>query len=669
MKKTKKKEKKSLEREVDQNQMLVHIVAELKRSSTCSSTRSYIISASFLHTSQCCSLSSLRYPWYRDSEHHSTVSSSSSSSSSSSKFRNPNYLSSTEYASLLQSCISSRLIEPGKQLHAQLCVSGVDCNRSIATKLVNLYTVCDAIAIAHQIFDKIPKDNIFLWNVLIRGYAWNGPFEIAISLYYEMLDYGLIPDNFTYPFVLKACSVLSAIKEGKDIHKHVTRSKWENDVFVGAALIDMYSKCGNVEEARQVFDKILTRDVVLWNSMLSAYSQNGHPDESLSLCRDMAFMGFRPTVATLVTVISASADIAALPQGREIHGFSWRQGFESQDKVKTALVDMYAKCGSLKVARNLFNRLNEKRVVSWNAMITGYAMHGFSNEALSLFEEMKRVALAWPDHITFVGVLSACNHGGLVNEGWDFFDSMARDYHIEPTVQHYTCMADLLGHSGGLGDAYNLIMGMKVMPDSGVWGSLLNSCKMHGNVELAEIALEKLIELEPNDAGNYVILSNIYAQAGKWDGVERLRNLMTEKGLKKSIACSWIEVRNKVHAFLSGDTSHPMANEIYEELDRVGELMKAAGYVPNIGPVFHDVEDDEKSNMIFSHSERLAIAFGLISTPPKTRLLITKNLRICEDCHVAIKFISRIVEREITIRDVNRYHHFKDGVCSCSDYW
>lgn len=192
---------------------------------------------------------------------------------------------------------------------------------------------------------------------------------------------------------------------------------------------------------------------------------------------------------------------------------------------------------------------------------------------------------------------------------------------------------------------------------------------MHGNVELAEIALEKLIELEPNDAGNYVILSNIYAQAGKWDGVERLRNLMTEKGLKKSIACSWIEVRNKVHAFLSGDTSHPMANEIYEELDRVGELMKAAGYVPNIGPVFHDVEDDEKSNMIFSHSERLAIGFGLISTPPKTRLLITKNLRICEDCHVAIKFISRIVEREITIRDVNRYHHFKDGVCSCGDYW
>ncbi|KAG2722909.1 hypothetical protein I3760_02G148800 [Carya illinoinensis] len=571
------------------------------------------------------------------------------------------------YASLLQSCIARKAINPGKQLHAHLCHVGLGFDLFIATKLVNLYCVCDSLGEAHLLFDRIPKGNLFLWNVLIRGYAWNGPYEAAISLYYQMLDYGLEPDNFTFPFVLKACSALSAIEDGRKIHEHASRTGWETDVFVGAGLIDMYAKCGCVGSARQVFDKIEVRDAVLWNSMLAAYAQNGHPDESLGLCSEMALAGLRPTEATLVTVISASADSAALPQGMELHGFSWRHRFESNDKVKTALVDMYAKCGYVKVARNLFERLKEKRVVSWNAMITGYAMHGHATQALALFEEMKEKAQ--PDHITFVGVLAACSHGGLLDEGQVYFQLMMRDYHIDPTVQHYTCMVDLLGHCGRLEEAYNLIMQMRVLPDSGVWGALLNSCKIHGNVELGEVALEKLIELEPDDSGNYVILSNIYAQAGKWDGVARLRKLMMDRGIKKSIACSWIDIKNQVHAFLSGDNSHPDSEAIYAELKRLGGRMKEAGYVPATGSVFHDVEDDEKTNMVCSHSERLAIAFGLLSTPPRTRLLITKNLRVCEDCHVAIKFISKITEREITIRDVNRYHHFKDGICSCGDYW
>ena len=544
---------------------------------------------------------------------------------------------------------------------------GLGFDLFLATKLVNFYSVCDSLRNAHLLFDRIPKSNLFLWNVLIRGYAWNGPYEAAISLYHQMLEYGLAPDNFTFPFVLKACSALSAIEEGRNIHEHAIRTGWETDVFVGAALIDMYAKCGCVRSAREVFDKIEERDAVLWNSMLAAYSQNGHPDESLALCSEMALAGLRPTEATLVTVISASADIAALPQGKELHGFSWKHGFESNDKVKTALVDMYAKCGSVKVARNLFERLKEKRVVSWNAIITGYAMHGHANEALDLFEEMKEKSL--PDHITFVGVLAACSHGGLLDEGWMFFESMVRDYRIVPTIQHYTCMVDLLGHCGRLDEAYNLIMQMRAMPDSGVWGALLNSCKIHGNVELGEVALEKLIELDPDDSGNYVILSNIYAQAGKWEGVARLRKLMIDRGIKKGTAYSWIEVKNKVYAFLSGDTSHPDSDAIYTELKRLEGRMKEAGYVPDTGSVFHDVEDDEKTNMVCSHSERLAIAFGLISTPPGTRLLITKNLRVCEDCHVAIKFISKITEREITVRDVNRYHHFEDGICSCGDYW
>lgn len=577
-------------------------------------------------------------------------------------------LSPADYAPLLKSCISQRAIGPGKQIHAQICSSGLSSNLSLATKLVDLYCNCKNLVYAHHVFDKMSKSNLFVFNVMIRGYAWDGPYEVAISLYYQLIDHGLLPDNFTFPFVLKACSALSAIKEGRGIHEHAIRTGWENDVFVGAALIDMYAKCGCVESARGVFDKIIRRDVVVWNSMLAAYAQNGHPEDALTLCSQMVSASERPTVATLVTIISASADSAALPQGREIHGYSWRQGFASQDKVKTALVDMYAKCGSVRVARWVFERLQEKRVVSWNAMITGYAMHGYFIDAIDLFEELVSQSYI-PDHITFVGVLSACRHGRLLDEGWRYFNQMIEEYHINPTVQHYTCMVDLLGHTGRLKEAHNLIMQMKVMPDSVVWGSLLNACKIHGNVELGEIALEKLVELEPNDSGNYVILSNIYAQAGQWDGVARVRRLMIDRGIKKSIACSWIEFKNEVHAFLSGDTSHPMCDAIYAELERVTKLVTEAGYVPTIGTVFHDIEDDEKTSMVCSHSERLAIAFGLVSTQPGTRLLVTKNLRACEDCHVFIKFVSKVTQREITIRDVNRYHHFKDGVCSCGDQW
>ncbi|KAL4204934.1 hypothetical protein AMTRI_Chr01g112170 [Amborella trichopoda] len=574
------------------------------------------------------------------------------------------------YSSLLQDCVYQKAIKPGKQIHARLLQMGFGYDPILATKLVNLYAIyCDSLPFARKLFDKIPKRNIFLWNVLIRGYAWNGPLEEALNLYYDLLKLGLKPDNFTLPFVLKACSGLTAVKAGEEIHEHAIMIGWASDIFVGAALIDMYAKCGIVGKSREVFDSMHKRDVVVWNSMIAAYGQNGYPLGALNLCREMAASGVRMvTVATLVTILSASASHGAMGMGREIHGHAWRHGFDGQDKVRTALIDMYAKCGLVRVARRLFDGLSEKRVISWNAMIAGYGMHGHACEAMAMFDEMKKSA-AEPDHVTFVGVLSACSHGGMINEGQGIYDSMTRDYGIEPRVEHYTCMISLLGHSGRLQEATDLILGMPVKPDSGIWGALLSSCKLHNNVVLGELALEKLIELEPDDAGNYVLLSNLYAQTGNWEGVAKMRLLMKEKGLKKSIACSWIEFKGKVHAFLAGDISHPKSDEIYMELETLGGLMKQLGYVVDTGSVFHDVEDDEKSSMVCSHSERLAIGFGLISTGLGSSLLVTKNLSVCNDCHTWIKFVSKIAEREIVVRDVNRYHHFKDGSCSCGDYW
>ncbi|KAL8049960.1 hypothetical protein ABFX02_06G052700 [Erythranthe guttata] len=578
-----------------------------------------------------------------------------------------------QYASVLKSCISQKSIEPGKQIHARLCLNGVVLsNVNLATQLVNLYTVCKFLRHAHHLFDRIPSPNIFLWNILIRGYAWNGPYEAAISLYRQLLDQELVPDKFTFPFALKACSALSEIDVGREIHERVRKTGLETDVFVGAALIDMYAKCRCVSESRQVFDKIADKDVVLWNSMLAAYSQNGHPEECLKLCSEMASRGYlKPTEATLVTAVSASADSSAVIQGRELHGYSWRIGFKLNDKVNTGLIDMYAKSGNVEAARVLFEGLSEKRLVSWNAMITGYAMHGHAHEALHLFDKMsERIQ---PDEITFVGVLSACNHGGLIDEGRKHFDSMTNNYGIKPNIQHYTCMVDLLGHSNRLDEAYILVTKMNVAPDCGVWGALLNSCKIHKNVEMGEFAFERLMEMDRECSGSYVIMSNIYAQAGKWEGVAKVRKSMREtKSIKKSVGCSWVEVRGKVHAFACGDnsnTSHPIWDEISAELNELEGLIAAAGYVANVSPVFYDVESDEKAEMVRWHSERVAVAFGLISTPAGSKLLITKNLRICEDCHVAVKIVSRVKEREIVVRDVNRYHRFVGGVCSCGDFW
>ncbi|CAL5053136.1 unnamed protein product [Urochloa decumbens] len=576
------------------------------------------------------------------------------------------------YATTLRSCVLSRAVRPGRQLHARLLVSGLCLDPALATRLVDLYASCCHVSHARRLFDGMhQKQNVFLWNVLIRAYAWDGPCEAAIETYRAMLAHGggVEPDNFTYPPVLKACAALLDLAMGREVHQRVARTRWAADVFVCAGLVDMYAKCGCVDEARTVFDGTATRDAVVWNSMIAAYGQNGRPAEALALCRGMAAEGVAPTIATLISAISAAAYAAALPRGKELHGYGWRRGFESQDKLKNSLLDMYAKSGLVRMARVLFEQLMHKDLISWNSMICGYGMHGHADEALALFSKMRSEAQVMPDNITFVGVLSTCNHAGMAKEAKEFFDLMVNVYSIKPIVQHYTCLVDVLGHSGKFKEASDLINGMLVEPDSGIWGALLNGCKIHKNVELAELALQKLIELEPEDAGNYVLLSNIYAQSGKWEEAARVRKLMTNRGLKKMIACSWIELKGKSHGFVVGDASHPRSDEIYEELERLEGLMNQAGYVPDTTPVFHNVEDDEKRNMVRGHSERLAIAFGLISTPPGTMLLVTKNIRVCEDCHVVIKLISQIVQREIIIRDVNRYHHFVNGECSCKDHW
>lgn len=343
-------------------------------------------------------------------------------------------------------------------------------------------------------------------------------------------------------------------------------------------------------------------------------------------------------------------------------------GLEENVYVGTSVVDMYSKCGRVEMARKAFHRIKEKNILSWSAMIAGYGMHGHGQEALEVFNEMRRLGLK-PNYITFVSVLAACSHAGLLNEGRHWYNAMRKEFGIEPGIEHYGCMVDLLGRAGCLDEAYGLIREMRVKPDAAMWGALLSACRIHKNVKLAEIASDRLFELDATNSGYYVLLSNIYAEAGMWKDVERMRVLVKTRGVEKPPGYSSVEVKGNTHLFYVGDKRHPQHKEIYAYLDKLLERMQEAGYAPNTGSVLHDLDEEEKESMLRIHSEKLAVAFALMNSAQGSVIHVIKNLRVCTDCHTAIKIITKLTGREIVVRDIKRFHHFKDGLCSCGDYW
>ena len=301
-------------------------------------------------------------------------------------------------------------------------------------------------------------------------------------------------------------------------------------------------------------------------------------------------------------------------------------------------------------------------------MIGGLAMHGKGEDAINLFKEMEK-QMRIPDKITFVNILSACAHSGLVEEGRYYFHYMINVHGIEPTRQHYGCLVDLLARAGMLEEARKVIDEMPMNPDAGVLGALLGACKIHGNVEIGEQIGKRVIELEPENSGRYVILANIYANAGRWEEVANVRKLMNDRGVNKDPGSSMIEMEGFADEFIAGGMAHPQAKAIYTKVDEILESIRMVGYVPDTDAVLHDLAEEEKENPLFYHSEKLAIAYGLLKTKQGETLRITKNLRICKDCHQASKLISKVYERDIIIRDRNRFHHFSNGECSCKDYW
>ncbi|KAJ4970880.1 hypothetical protein NE237_003979 [Protea cynaroides] len=536
------------------------------------------------------------------------------------------------------------------------------------------------------------------WVNKINSLVSRGQSRDGLLLFYKLHKSGDWVTEYLFSAVLKGCTKLEAAEEGKQAHCAILKHGFYQDVVLMTSLIDMYSKCIGIEEARRVFDEMSERDVIAtnsmitglcrhhltidaiqlfesmserdvgsWNCLISGLAQNFEGEKALSFFRKMRSREEEIDFTTMLSVLSVCADLAALVNGKQIHGLVIKYGFESYLPIGNAMVDMYGKSGCMDDASVCFDKMPFKNVVSWTSLMVGYGKHGLGLEALNAFDRMEMEGII-PNKVTFLGILFACSHAGLVQEGWRRFNTMICKYIIQPTIEHYTCMVDLLARAGHLEEANDFIERMPIEPDAKLLTAFLRSCCSFMNVELTETVGQRLLELEP-EAGAYMLLSNFYGVVGDMEGVVKVRKLMLDKGVRKEKAYTWIEINRRVHAFESGDGSHPLHKEIYNYMKNLMEKMKSYGYVPNTTMVVQNLDEHKKEEILIGHSEKLAIGLGLISTPPGTRITIVKNLRVCNDCHDATRLISQIEGREIVARDSSRFHHFRQGVCSCGNHW
>ncbi|XP_068646743.1 pentatricopeptide repeat-containing protein At5g48910-like [Aristolochia californica] len=477
---------------------------------------------------------------------------------------------SCDYSRLLRHCKSLKGLE---KIHAQIIVTGLQQNPFLASKLVSQYAEHLGMGIARKVFEAVRERDVLLWNVVIRGYADKGPFVEAIKVYHHMRSSGICPNRYTFPFVLKACAAIGG-RKGKEIHGHIMRAGLWSDLFVANALVALYAKCRDIQKARRLFDEICDKDLVSWNSMIAGYSQNEQMNEALELFHQMVGEDSRimPDRVTLVTVLPVCAHLAAIQEGMWIHLYIIKSGIEIDVALGSGLVGTYAKCGRLETACLLFAKIAERNVVVWNMMIGGFGMHGHAAEAVEMFFQMVETGVC-PDDISFVTVISACSHAGMVDRGLEFFKMMER-FSVERTAVHYSCVVDLLGRAGRLTEAFEFIEKMPVRPGKDAWGALLGACRIHGKIELAELAAERLFVLDPDNAGRYVALAKMYEDAGRMEDVARVRKLMRERRIKKQHGCSTIEVDCVLHIFGVDDDSHPMAKTIYDTLEHIEMEMK-----------------------------------------------------------------------------------------------
>ncbi|WOG90534.1 hypothetical protein DCAR_0209778 [Daucus carota subsp. sativus] len=544
---------------------------------------------------------------------------------------------SSSIISALQAISELQILNFGKEIHGYVIRNGLDYDICVGTSMLDMYVKNNDLLNAQAVFDCMSRRNIFAWNSLISGYSFKGQSEDAVKLLKRMESEGIKPDIVTYN-----------------------------------SLVSGYAFWGNIDEALDIIRRMkisgCTPNVVTWTALISGCSQNEKYKAALEFFVEMQKEGIKPNSTTVLCLLQACAGLSLLHKGKEIHSIAIRNGFIEDVYVMTTLVDMYSKSGSLKTAYNIFQRVENKTVATWNSMMMGFAIYSLGKQVMYLFRSMQKEGFQ-PDAVTFTALLSSCKASGLLNEGWRIFDNMKSRYGIAPSIEHYSCMVDLLGKCGYPDEAWELTKSMPYKPDAAVWGALLGSCRGPDDIELAEVAANKLFKLEPTNPVNYVMMMHLYVMLKRAEDAERVRMLMEDGGVGLGNAWSWIEINQTVHVFCATGKPHPDEGGIYYNLYKLVSAIKELGYVADTKCVHQKVDEEEKEKILLAHTEKLAITYGLMKSKSFVPIRVIKNARMCSDCHTTAKYISLLKRREIFVKDGARFHYFSNGNCSCNELW
>nr|XP_043620075.1 putative pentatricopeptide repeat-containing protein At5g09950 [Erigeron canadensis] len=574
--------------------------------------------------------------------------------------------------SALNSCAGLGWLRSGEQIHCEGVKLGLDTDVSVSNSLIDFYSETGWINNCKKVFSSMLEYDQVSWNSIIGAFSDSDNLvPEAVEYFMKMMRGGWQPNLITFVNILGAVSSLSASELVRQIHGLTLKYRVADDKAIENAILKCYGKCGHMDDCEKVFSTMDGRkDETSWNSMISGYIHNELLNKAMDLVSVMLTNGQRLDRYTLATVLSACASVATLERGMEVHACGIRAYLDSDVVVGSALVDMYSKCGRIDYASRFFTSMPVKNVYSWNSMISGYARHGHGDESLKIFKKMKLEGQL-PDHVTFIGVLSACSHMGLVDQGFEHFNDMSKVYGLNPKMEHFSCMVDILGRAGEFDKMEDFLNKMPMNPSMLIWRTVLGACcRASGErtTDLGRRAGSKLLELDPDNAVNYVLLSNMYAAKGNWEDMKKTRFLMKRAAVKKEAGCSWVTMKDGVHVFVASDKSHPDTDAIYKKLKELLGRMREMGYVPETKYALRDLEIENQEEILSYHSEKLAVAFVLTKNS-EMPIRIMKNLRVCGDCHTVLKYVSKIVGRLIVVRDSHRFHHFSDGKCSCGDYW
>ncbi|XP_038681974.1 pentatricopeptide repeat-containing protein At2g03880, mitochondrial-like [Tripterygium wilfordii] len=572
------------------------------------------------------------------------------------------------FPSVLNACAAVLASEFGLQVHVCIIRGGFEANIFVQSALVDMYVKCGDVDTAMRVLKNMKVNDVVSWNSMIVGCVRQGFMDQALSLFHKMHSTNMKVDDYTYPSVLNSLASSSDKQNAMSVHGLIVKTGYEAYKLVNNALVDMYAKQGKLDCAFNVFNQMEDKDIISWTSLVTGYAHNGSYEKALKLFCDMRTFGIYPDQIVVASILSSCAKLTVLKFGQQVHAILNKSSLGFSLSVDNSLLTMYAECGCIEDVNRVFDSMKAQNVITWTALIVGYAQNGRGKDSLQFYDRMIASGTK-PDFITFIGLLFACSHAGLVDNGLEYFETMHKVYGINPGPEHYACMIDLFGRLGNLVEAKKLLNHMTTEPDAAVWKALLSACRVHGNLELGERAAKNLFELEPRNAVPYILLSNMYSTAGRWEDAARIRRLMKSKAINKEPGCSWMEVKSKVHTFMSEDKGHPRTAEIYKKIEEIMKLIKEAGYVPDLNFALHDTDEEGKEIGLAYHSEKLAIAYALLTIPEGATIRIFKNIRICGDCHAAMKYISKVYCRNIVLRDPKCFHHFTEGECSCGDYW